>query len=80
MTVAEDGSHHVPKKELVTALQLVLQGRRLRIACGLAEAPALVRELQRFQVRVTAAAHETFGAWGEGQHDDLVLAVRVFLS
>jgi hypothetical protein len=43
--VAADGSYHVPKKELVTALQLVLQGRRLRIARDLPEAARLVREL-----------------------------------
>ena len=37
----------------------------------------LVRELQQFQVKITQAAHETFGVWREGQHDDLVLAVAL---
>jgi hypothetical protein len=36
-----------------------------------------MRELQQFQVKVTAAAHETFGVWRDGQHDDLVLAVAL---
>jgi hypothetical protein len=72
---AEDGSYHVPKKELITALQVVMQGRRLQIARSLPDAAALVRELQQFQVKITAAAHETFGVWRDGQHDDLVLAV-----
>lgn len=35
----------------------------------------LVKERETFQVKVTAAANETFGAAPEGQHDDLVLAV-----
>jgi hypothetical protein len=77
VTVAEDGSFHVPKKELVTGLQVVLQSRRLQIARGLPEAATLVRELQQFQVRITASAHETFGVWRAGQHDDLVLAVAL---
>jgi hypothetical protein len=36
-----------------------------------------VRELQQFQVKITAAANETFGVWRDGQHDDLVLAVAL---
>jgi len=50
----------VPKKELVTCLQLLLQNRRLHIARSLPEATALVRELQLFQVKITAGANETF--------------------
>jgi len=76
-TRAEDGSYHVPKKELITALQVVLQGRRLQIARSLPEAATLVRELQQFQVKITASANEIFGAGREGQHDDLVLAVAL---
>ncbi len=37
----------------------------------------LVRELENFRVKITAAANETFGAWREGQHDDLVIAVAL---
>jgi hypothetical protein len=77
VTHAEDGSYHVPKKELSTALQVVMQGRRLQIARSLPDAAALVRELQQFQVKITAAANETFGVWRNGQHDDLVLAVAL---
>jgi hypothetical protein len=77
VTRADDGSYHVPKKELVTALQVVLQARRLHVARGLAEGPVLVRELQNFRVKITLAANETFGAWREGEHDDLVLAVAL---
>jgi hypothetical protein len=77
VTVTEDRSFHVPKKELVNCLQVMLQSRRLRIARTLHEAAVLVRELQQFQVKITAAANETFGVWREGQHDDLVLAVAL---
>ncbi len=77
VTQEPDGSYHVPKKELVTCLQLLLEGRRLRIARSLAEADTLVRELQNFQVKITQAAHEVFGNWREGLHDDLVLAAAL---
>ena len=53
-TVTEDHSFHVPKKELVTCLQVLMQSRRLRIARQLHEAAVLVRELQQFQVKITA--------------------------
>jgi hypothetical protein len=67
----------VPKKELVSALQVPLQSRRLVIASGLREADVLRKELGNFRVKVTAAANETFGVWREGQHDDLVLALAL---
>jgi hypothetical protein len=71
------GYWHVPKKELVSSLQVLLQGRRLKIANALREARVLVRELENFRVKVTASAHETFEAWREGDHDDLVFAVAL---
>jgi hypothetical protein len=43
-----------------------------------------VRHLERFElgtsytaVKITPATNEVFGAWREGQHDDLVLAVAI---
>jgi hypothetical protein len=71
-----DGSLHVPKKQLVTALQGVLQAGRLQVARRLPLASVLVQELLNFRVRITEAANETFGA-GEGEHDDIVLAVAL---
>jgi hypothetical protein len=73
----EGAGWHVPKKELVSCLQALLQGRRLKVARGLHERQLLAQELENFRVKVTAAANETFGAWREGEHDDLVLAVAL---
>ena len=36
-----------------------------------------MRELTTFQVKITPAANEVFGAWRQGAHDDLVLAVAI---
>lgn len=76
MTYDEDGSAHVPKKELVSTLQALLQSRRLVVA-PLPERELLVKELLAFRVKITVAANETFEAWRERDHDDLVLAVAL---
>jgi hypothetical protein len=75
VTLSEAGEFRVPKKELVGVLQVLLQTRRLRISQALPEAAVLVKELETFQVKITEAANEVYGAWRAGQHDDLVLAV-----
>ena len=61
VTAAEDGIH-VPKKELVSVLQVLLQSRRLKIAPSLPDARVLIAELANFKVKITLDAHETFGA------------------
>jgi hypothetical protein len=71
------GGYHVPKKELVSTLQVLLQARRLKVARGLPFGETLRKELADFRVRITLAANEQFGAWREGQHDDMVLAVSM---
>jgi hypothetical protein len=77
-TVREGGEVHVPKKELVSAVQSCLQRRTLKIAPMLKEAETLRRELGAFRVKVSASTgNETFEAWRERDHDDLVLAVAM---
>jgi hypothetical protein len=79
-SVSEDAKTReltVPKRDLVGAVVVPLQGRRLKIAATLPDAATLAREMAAFRVKITAAANETFGAWREGQHDDLVLAVAM---
>jgi hypothetical protein len=73
-----DRGWHVPKKDLVGSVQAALQARRLRIAPALREAKTLTKELQTFRVKVClATANESFEAWRERDHDDLVLAVAM---
>jgi hypothetical protein len=77
VSCGEDGSVHVPKKELVAVLQVLLQGRRLQVASRLPLAETLVREMESFNVTVTAAGSGLDLGWREREHDDLVLAVAV---
>ncbi len=73
------GVEYVPKRDLVSVVQVALQTDKLKIAADLPEAATLVRELEGFQVKITEAANDTYGAWREGAHDDLVLAVALAL-
>lgn len=73
----EKGVHYVPKAQLVSVTQSILQTERLKIAEELPELANLKRELLNFQIKVTAAANDVYGAWREGTHDDLVLALAM---
>lgn len=79
-TTSAGSEHRVPKRDLVSCAQVLFQNRRLKIAHGLPLADVLVRELQGFKVKIDArTAHDSYGAWREGIHDDLVLALCVAL-
>jgi hypothetical protein len=70
----------VPKRELVSAVQVALQNRRLKVPEGITLGETLARELQTFQVKISLdTAHDSYGAWRDGQHDDLVLSVAMAL-
>src|SRR5262245_50938661 len=73
----EHGGWLVPKKELVSTLQILLQSRRLLVAEALPESATLVRELQNFQAKVVLVVDDPYVAWREGAHDDLVLAIAI---
>lgn len=68
---------HVPKRDVVTALQVALQEGCFRVAKALPDAETLVREARNFQWKVSKAGNDLYGAWREGQHDDLLLAAAV---
>ena len=55
---------------------MLLQSARLKVAGSLPLAQTLVSELLTFRVKIDPlTAHDSYGAWREGQHDDLVLAL-----
>ena len=66
------------KRYLVSTMQVLLQAERLKVAEGLPDAAVLVQELLNFRVKIDPlTAHDSYGVWREGQHDDLVLATAV---
>ena len=72
-----DGYWRVPKRDLIVGLQVLLHRGGLRIAAGIPLGPVLVEEMTTMRVRETAAGNEQYGAWREGEHDDLVFAVAL---
>lgn len=76
--VNHDGyNYKVPKRDLVTCLQILFQTERLKIAKNLRYVDTLVQELVNFRVKITTKGNDTYEAWREGQHDDLVLSVAL---
>ncbi|MCE5309336.1 MAG: hypothetical protein LLG20_16975 [Acidobacteriales bacterium] len=74
----QDGEYYrVPKRDLIAELQVLLQQGRLQIAAGLRDCETLVGEMAEMRVKITQAGNEQYGAWREGQHDDLVFAVAL---
>lgn len=73
----EGGYYRVPKRDLVTGVQVMLERGELKIAAGIAEGELLVKEMAEMRVKVTLSGREQYGAWREGTHDDMVLAVAL---
>ncbi len=68
----------MPKRDLVGVVQMLLQTARLKFAAQLPLVHLLTQELQNFRMKINAqTAHDSYGAWREGEHDDLVLALAV---
>jgi hypothetical protein len=77
--VSRDGHvFGVPKRDLVSSALVLFQDLRLQVAGTLPDTTTLVRELQNFQAKIDPqTAHDSYAAWRENQHDDLVFAVAL---
>jgi hypothetical protein len=70
----------VPKRDLISGLQIAAQNDRLKVASGLQFGPILAQELQTFKVKIDIlTAHDSYGSWRENEHDDLILATAIAL-
>ena len=70
--------YNVPKRDLVGVLQVLLHSRRLVFAAEHPMTPVLMQELSNFKVTIDPrTAHDSYAAWREGIHDDLVLATAL---
>lgn len=69
--------YRVPKRDLCSCVAVLLQTGRLKIARGIPHASTLQQELTRFRVKISPDGHDSYAAWREQDHDDLVLAVAV---
>ena len=68
----------VPKRDLITSLQLVLQGNALVIAEGLPEGDAFRSGLASYgEKKVSLNMHGHVENWREGANDGIVLSVAI---
>ena len=70
----EDGGIKLGKGFLVSRLQALIQGERIRLP-ETDQAKALAKELTDYEIRVDEAAKMTAGAFKTGTHDDLATAL-----
>ena len=47
------GYYRAPKRDLITGLQVMLEGQELLVAKGLKDGPALLREMAGMEVKVS---------------------------
>lgn len=72
----------VPKRELASVVQVVLQESRLNLPDNDPMTPILTTELTGFRVKISATGHDSYGAgddWRSAPHDDLVLSLALAL-
>jgi hypothetical protein len=70
----DSGGVKLGKAFLVSRLQSLLQTGRVHLP-RTPEAEVLARELQDYEIRVDENAHDRYGAFRVGTHDDLVTAL-----
>ena len=76
--VTQDGSNYrIPKRDVISSTQVLLQTGRLKIARSLPHAALLARELVNFRFKVGQERSEDVLDWREGPDDDLVLALAI---
>jgi hypothetical protein len=69
---------NVPKRDLVYALRVGIESGKIKIAKSLIHAELLEKELQNFKMKQhLQTGHDTYEAWREGDHDDLVLSASM---
>jgi len=72
-------AYGVPKKDLATTVQGLLQAGRIEIVEALDLAPQLVQEMKRFRVKYTAAGNARFEHAQESDTDDVLLSLACAL-
>lgn len=80
-SVTRDGrEYRVPKRELASTVQALLQSGRLKFARDLPLRDVLTDELQKFRAKISIDTGETsFEHWRERDTDDVVLALACAL-
>lgn len=77
VTESKSDGYNIPKKDLISSLQLLFQTHRLKFSPGLEHVDDLLHELRNFKIKKTTKGNESYEAWRESDHDDLVLSLAM---
>lgn len=67
----------IPKGDLVSTLNLAFEHGQLKIPTSLPLRDVLINELTNLTRKISHAGHDSYSAWRENIHDDLVLALAL---
>jgi hypothetical protein len=73
----DDRELRIPKRDLVSTLQVLFQTKKLKVAQNLPHADDFIQELLNFKVKISLSGHDSYLPWRENTHDDLVLSVSL---
>jgi hypothetical protein len=73
----ESRGYRVAKPDLISALSLLVEDGRVKVAAALTEAPTVLREFQTFQRTTPLGTPDERGVWRERPDDDLVLSLAM---
>jgi len=73
----QGGGYNVPKRDLISNLQVMFQEKTLKVSAKLDTREIFVHELMNFKVKINDRGHDSYESWREGIHDDLVLCVAI---
>jgi hypothetical protein len=76
-TTQDGSSYRIPKRDVISSTQVLLQTGRLKIVRSLPHASLLARELVNFRFKVGREKGDDTADWREGPDDDLVLALAI---
>ncbi len=68
--------HRIPKRDLISRVQLMLESNDLKISNRLPALEHLREELRQFRMTINHSQHDQYSA-REGEHDDLILALSL---
>jgi hypothetical protein len=73
----ENGVYRIPKRDLVSSLQIAFQNGRLKIANGLPHADAFLKELANYQVKINIHGNDQYEPWRSSVHDDIIMSISM---
>lgn len=80
VSIREDPpGYNVPKRDIIGAMQVVLQTGRLKIKKDLPYNDQLIRELQNFTMKISAAGSDLYENLKSSIHDDMVISLGLGL-